>query len=91
MTHVLTARTYINADRSRVVDEGTPDAAYLLGDEGDEVTDEVAASLGLGDDTGGLDDMKKDELVAYAEEHGIEVDSKAKVADVRAAIVAASD
>lgn len=36
-----------------------------------------------------VSDMKKAELVAYAEEHGIEIDAKATVAVVREAIEAA--
>lgn len=90
MTHVLTGRTYVNADRSKVVEEGAVDAAYLLGDKGDEVTDEVASSLGLGG-SNSIDDMTKAELMEYAEAHGIEVDAKASKSDIKDAIVASSE
>lgn len=45
--HKLTERTYVNADSTAVVPEGSPDAAWLLGLEGDEVSDETAERLGL--------------------------------------------
>lgn len=47
MTHTLSERTYINADGSKVVPEGSPEAHSLLGVEGDEITDERAKALGL--------------------------------------------
>lgn len=41
-------RYYLNADRSRVVDEHSPDAAYLLAAEGDDITNEDVKRYGLG-------------------------------------------
>jgi hypothetical protein len=43
----LRERTYVNADRTRIVAEDSPDAAYLLGGEGDEVSDEDAKRYGI--------------------------------------------
>lgn len=43
----LTKRTYLNADRSRVVEESDPAAAVLLGNVGAEVSDYDAKRLGL--------------------------------------------
>jgi hypothetical protein len=40
-------RLYLNADRSKVVEEGDPDSAYLLVGEGGEVSDEDAKQYGL--------------------------------------------
>ncbi len=41
-------RYYVNADRSRVVEEGDPEAALLLAAEGDDITNEDVARYGLG-------------------------------------------
>ena len=43
----LTKRTYVTADRSRVVGENSPDAAFLLGGEGAVIDDDTANHLGL--------------------------------------------
>ena len=40
-------RLYLTADRSRVVDENSPDAAYLLVGAGCELNDAVARQYGL--------------------------------------------
>jgi hypothetical protein len=40
-------RIYVNADRSAVVPEDSPDAAFLLVGEGGELPDEDAAKYGL--------------------------------------------
>lgn len=45
--HTLTERTYVNADSTKVVPEGSTEAAWLLGVEGDEISDETAERLGL--------------------------------------------
>ena len=45
--HTLTERTYVNADSTAVVPEGSAEAAWLLGVEGDEISDETAERLGL--------------------------------------------
>lgn len=47
MTYTSDKRLYLNADRSKVVEEGSPDAAYLLAGEGGEVSDEEAKRYGL--------------------------------------------
>lgn len=47
MTYTLEARTYVNADRSKVVPEESSHAAFLLGGPGDEIPDEQAKALGL--------------------------------------------
>lgn len=41
-------RYYVTADRSRVVDEGDPDAAILLAAEGGDISNEDAKRYGLG-------------------------------------------
>jgi len=41
-------RYYLNADRSRVVEEGHPSAAYLLAAEGDDISNEDVKRYGLG-------------------------------------------
>jgi hypothetical protein len=45
--HTLTAKTWVNANSTAVVPEGSPEAAWLLGLEGDEISDETAERLGL--------------------------------------------
>lgn len=40
-------RLYLNADRSKVVEEGDPEAAYLFAAEGAEVPDAEAKKYGL--------------------------------------------
>lgn len=42
-------RIYTNADKSKVVEESSPDAAILLAAEGDDVPDADARRLGLMD------------------------------------------
>ncbi len=42
----LKERTYLNADRSKAVSADSPDAAFLLGNEGDELNDEDAKEYG---------------------------------------------
>jgi hypothetical protein len=41
-------RYYLNADRSKVVEQDDPDAAYLLAAEGDDITNEDVKRYGLG-------------------------------------------
>lgn len=41
-------RYYVNADRSKVVEEGSPEAAYLLAAEGTDIPTEDAKRYGLG-------------------------------------------
>lgn len=41
-------RYYLNADRSKVVDEHDPDAAYLLAAEGGDISTEDAKKYGIG-------------------------------------------
>jgi hypothetical protein len=40
-------RLYVNADKSKVVEEDSPEAAYLLVGAGGTVTDEMAKQYGL--------------------------------------------
>jgi hypothetical protein len=40
-------RLYLNADRSKALEEGHPDAAFLLVAPGQEITEEEAIRLGL--------------------------------------------
>lgn len=47
MSHILTERTYVNAEGTKVVPEDSPDAALLLGTPGDEIDDAQAEKLGL--------------------------------------------
>jgi hypothetical protein len=47
MNHVLIGRTYVDADRSAIVSEDSPQAAFLLGVAGDEVDETTASRLGL--------------------------------------------
>lgn len=47
MPYTADRRLYHNADRSRIVEEGDPDAAYLLVAEGAELPDAEAKRLGL--------------------------------------------
>lgn len=83
--HTLATRTYVNRDSTKVVDEGSPDAAFLLGNEGDEISAETAERLGLtGAAEAGDDPYKgvlKADLVKMAEERGL--DSAGTVADLR--------
>lgn len=83
--HTLAKRTYVNSDSTKVVDEGSADAAYLLGNEGDEISDETATRLGLGTaipTKAAYGDMKVADLRSLAKERGVEIDSDAKKADV---------
>lgn len=43
----LKAKTFVNRDSTKVVPEGSAEAAFLLGLEGDEISDETAKRLGL--------------------------------------------
>lgn len=85
---------YLNADKSEVVEAGSPDAAFLLVGAGSEIPDEEAARYGLKsakkveDKQAGpeadksLDDMTKAELLAEAERRGVEVKSSATKAEI---------
>ena len=89
--HTLTDRTYVNADSTKVVAEGSPDAAFLLGNAGDEISDETAKRLGLEvsvPTAPAYAKMKVDELRELASTRGVEVDADAKKADLVAALEA---
>lgn len=43
----LTERTYVNGDKSRVVPENSPEAAFLFGTPGMKISNEEARRLGL--------------------------------------------
>lgn len=47
MTVVADKRVWHNSDRSKVVEDGHPDAAFLLCSPGDELTDEAAKEYGV--------------------------------------------
>lgn len=83
--HVLAARTYVNRDSTKVVPEGSPEAAFLLGLAGDEISDETAARLGLGTSVPTVPaygSMKVVELREVAAERGVEIASDAKKAEI---------
>lgn len=58
--YTLTERTYVNGDRSRVVAESDPEAAFLLGNAGMKISDAEARRLGLieGDEADDEDEEK---------------------------------
>lgn len=43
----LDRKLWLTADKSKVVEDGSPDAAFLLGTEGTEVPDAEAERLGV--------------------------------------------
>jgi hypothetical protein len=43
----LDRRLWLTADREHVVEDGDPEAAFLLGGPGDEVDDDEAKRLGI--------------------------------------------
>lgn len=45
--HKLEKRTYTNATWDKVVDGTSPEAAFLVGIEGNEISEDVARKLGL--------------------------------------------
>lgn len=47
MTYTAEERLYVNADRTRVVPEDSPEAHFLLVAEGGELPDDEAERLGL--------------------------------------------
>lgn len=47
MAYTLTEKLWYTADHSRVVPDGDPEAAFLLGPAGHIISDEEAARLGL--------------------------------------------
>lgn len=47
MVYVSDKRLHVNADKSKIVDENSEDAAYLLVAAGGELSDEEAAKYGL--------------------------------------------
>lgn len=85
---------YLNADKTEVLEEGDPNAAYLLVGAGSELDDSEAAKYGLksapkqedkqaapeGDKS--LDSMTKDELLAEADARGVDVPKSATKADI---------
>lgn len=75
--HTLKERTYVNRDSTKVVPEGSTDAAYLLGIAGDEISDETAKRLGLGTavaTSAAYSDMKVPDLRSLALERGLEIE-----------------
>ena len=45
--HTLDRKLWLTPDKDRVVEDGDPEAAFLLGNEGTEVSDDEAERLGL--------------------------------------------
>ena len=43
----LDRKLWLNADRDKVVEDESPDAAFLLGTEGTEISDDEAERLGV--------------------------------------------
>lgn len=82
--HRLTERTYVNADSTKVVPEGSVEAAFLLGIAGDEISTETAARLGLTatSSTSTYADLTVADLRELAETRGLDVPSKPKKADL---------
>jgi hypothetical protein len=80
--HKLTEKTYVNADSTKVVPEGDPEAAYLLGLEGDEISLETAQRVGLVEKESAYAEQTVDELRSLAEERDVEIPSKAKKAEI---------
>lgn len=81
----LTERTYVNATSTKVVPEGSTEAAFLLGIEGDEISEETAARLGLGVDVPSEPAyamLRVPELRELAASRGIELDSHAVKAEI---------
>lgn len=82
---MLTGRTYVNRDSTKVVPEGSVDAAWLLGLAGDEISDETAKRLGLVAGiapTAAYGDLRVAELRDLAESRGIELDAHARKAEI---------
>jgi hypothetical protein len=78
--HTLTEKTFVNADSTAVAAEGSVEAAWLLGLEGDEISDETAERLGL---TGSKKGKKKakstaDETAEEAEVETAQVETAAE-------------
>lgn len=87
--HTLSERTYVNRDSTKIVPEGSPDAAYLLGTAGDEISDETAKRLGLGTEvatTPAYGKMKVAELRDLATERGVDIASDATKAEITEAL-----
>ena len=83
---MLTGRTYVNRDSTKVVPEGSVDAAWLLGLAGDEISDETAKRLGLvaaaAPAATAYADLRVAELRDLAESRGIELDAHARKAEI---------
>ena len=86
--HTLTAKTWVNKDSTKVVPEGSADAAYLLGLAGDEISDETATRLGLGAYEEAAPSKSVADLKAELDAAGVEYPSKAKKAELEAILEA---
>lgn len=99
MAYISDRRLYLNADKSRVVEEGDPDASFLLVGEGGQLPDDEALQWGLKSsgktedkavagpaEDKSLDGMTKDELIAEAEARGVEVAKSWTKDEIRSAI-----
>lgn len=77
-THKLAGLTYVNADRTKVVPEGSSEAAYVLGGEGYEIPIEQAEALGLTTETKKAEPAEDKKLKAEAEDKSAKPKAKAK-------------
>lgn len=63
-----TERLFFNADKSKVVAEGDPDAAFLYAAPGDEIPDSACEKFGLAD--GGIAGRKRGKRTSDKEASG---------------------
>ena len=68
MNLIADRRLYLTADRSRVVEEGEPEAAFLLVGEGSELESALAEQYGIVEKDGRLELRAKDQPEEKSEE-----------------------
>jgi hypothetical protein len=89
--YTLKERTHVNADSTKVVPEGSVEAAYFLGNAGDEISEKTAKRLGLLEEekpAEGYEAKTVAELSELADAAGLDVGKKPKKADLVAALEA---
>jgi hypothetical protein len=64
MVYKAAKRLWVNAERDKVVEEGDPDAAFLLLAEGQEMPDEEAKKYGLGGEKAVRAEVQEDKQVS---------------------------
>jgi hypothetical protein len=90
---------FLNADKTKTVDEDSPDAAYLLCREGCAISDEDVEKYGVkvqgeaenvseagNDASGDLESKTKAELLEIAQECGVDVKPSQTKADIITAL-----